>query len=140
MADSSDIDNALIAKLGADATLLALAPNGVYWEEAPPNSTRFVIVSLVDAQDVGEFGRRAYEDALYAVEVRMLSTVVGGNPKAAAARIDVLLDHQPLTVPGYAHMTTFRESRFRLTEVDEQDPTLRWYRRGGQYRVLVSPS
>jgi len=138
MPDSSDIDNALIARLGADATLLALAPNGAYWEEAPPGSTRFVIVSLVDENDVQQFGARSYEDALYAVEVRMLSTVAGNNPKAAAARIDVLLEDVPLVVAGYTPMRLHRESRIRMTEVDEVDPSIRWYRRGGNYRVQMS--
>jgi hypothetical protein len=140
MPDSSDIDNALIAKLGADATLLALVPNGVYWGEAPPNSTRFVIVSLVEEIDYQQFGSRSHEETLYAVEARMLSTVAtGANIKAAAARIDVLLENQPLTIPGYSHMTTFRDSRIRLDpEVDENDSTIRWYRRGGNYRVVAS--
>lgn len=138
MPDSSDIDNALIARLGADATLLALAPNGAYWDEAPADSTRFVIVSLVDEQDVPQFSGRSYEDALYAVEVRMLSTVAGNNPKAAAARIDVLLEGQPLTVAGYSPMLLQRESRIRMTEVDAIDSSIRWYRRGGNYRLVMS--
>lgn len=137
MADSSDIDNALIARLGGDATLLALAPNGAYWEEAPPGSTRFVIVSLVDEVDEQQLGGRSYEDALYAVEVRMLSSA-SGNPKAAAARIDVLLEDVPLVVTGYSPMRLHRESRIRVTEVDEVDPSIRWYRRGGNYRVQMS--
>lgn len=137
MSDSSDIDNALIAKLGADATLLALAPNGVYWGEAPPGSTRFVIVSLADAQDVPMFGGRAFEDALYLVKAVMLSTA-GGDPKAAAARIDVLLDQQPLTVSGYSVTIVRRETRERQTEVDGADASLRWFHRGGSYRVVAS--
>lgn len=137
MPDSSDIDNALIARLGGDATLLALAPNGAYWEEAPPGSTRFVIVSLVDELDEQQLGGRSYEDALYAVEVRMLSSAAG-NPKAAAARIDVLLEDVPLVVTGYSPMRLHRESRIRVTEVDEVDPSIRWYRRGGNYRVQMS--
>lgn len=142
--NSSDIDNALVAKLGADSTLLSLCPNGVFWDEAPPGSTRFVIVSLIDELDEAVFGGRAFEDALYLVEARMLSTA-GGNINAAAARIDVLLDDQPLTigspaaqVTGYQHMATFRESRVRLTEVDEIDPSIRWLRRGGNYRCQMA--
>jgi hypothetical protein len=138
MADSSDIDNALVAKLGADATLLALVPNGVYIDEAPAGATRFVIVSLVDEADVGRFGGRAIEDALYQVEARMLSTVAGANVKAAAARIDALLEQGTLTVSGYSLMALFRESRIRLTEVDAADPSIRWLRRGGNYRLVVS--
>lgn len=136
--DSSDIDNALVAKLGADATLLALVPNGIYVDEAPPGATRFVIVSLVDEHDEAVFGARAIEDALYLVEARMLSTVSGANIKAAAARIDVLLENAVITATGYTWMTLHRESRVRLTEVDDADPSIRWYRRGGNYRVQMS--
>ena len=138
MPDSQEIDNALVTRLGSDATLLALCPNGAYMDEAPPGATRFVIVSLVDESDAQMFGSRAYEDALYHVEAFMLSTVAGANIKAAAARIDALLEDQPLTVAGYKPMALYRESRVRLTEVDEVDPSIRWFRRGGEYRLLMS--
>lgn len=134
--DSSAIDNALVAKLGADQALLALCPNGAYWDEAPANATAFVIVSLVDELDVDEFGRTAYEDALYAVEVRLKATAT--NAQAAAARIQALLHDQPLVVAGYTWMTLHRESRMRQTEVDAVDPSIRWYRRGGQYRLQMA--
>jgi hypothetical protein len=138
MPDSSNIDAALVAKLGADVALLALCPNGVYVDEAPPGATRFVIVSLIEEADEPVFGGRAIEDALYLVEARMLSTISGADIKAAAARIDVLLDEQPLTAAGYTWMTMHREARIRLTEVDDQDTTIRWWRRGGQYRCQMS--
>lgn len=134
MPDSSLIDNALIAKLGADATLLGYCPNGVYWDEAPPGATRFVIVSFITEIDEAQFGGRAYEDALYLVKAVMLSTA-GGNIQAAAARIDALLEDGTLTVSGYSHMVMHRESRIRITEVDDEDPSIRWFHRGGQYRV-----
>lgn len=138
MPDSSDIDAALVVKLSGDAALLALCPDNVFVDEAPEGAKRFVIVSLVDEEDVRTFGGRAYEDALFLVEARMLSTVAGANIKAAAARIDVLLENATLAVAGYTHMTLHRESRVRMTEVDEVDPSIRWYRRGGNYRVMVS--
>lgn len=135
--NSSDIDNALIAKLGSDPTLLALCPNGVYMDEAKPGMTRFVIVSIVHAADTGVFSTRAIEDILYFVEARMLQSV-GGDIYAAAARIDQLLENQPLTVAGYNWMATVRESRDRHTEVDRIDVSIRWERRGGHYRVQMS--
>ena len=138
MADTSDIAAALIAKLGSDLELLSLCPNGVYFDEAPPGSTRFVIVSFVNAIDQGVFGRRAIEDAIYLVEARMLSTVPGANIKRAAARIDELLEDQPLTVAGYTWSAMHRIEPIRLTEVDEVDPSVRWLRRGGQYFVQMS--
>ena len=136
-ADSSAIDNALVAKLGGDVELLALCPNGTYWDEAPAGATRFVIVSLVDHADEAVFGGRAFEDTLSSVEARMLSTV-GGDIKAAAARIDALLEDSPLTATGYTWMTLHREGRIRQTEVDDADPSIRWYRRGGTYRAQMA--
>lgn len=138
MSDSSDIDNALIAKLAADATLLALCPNGVYWGESPPLSTRFVIVSFVDEHDEPMFGGRAFEDGTYLVKAVMRSDVAG-DAKAAAARIDALLDQQPLTVTGYTVTSMRRESRVRHTEVDAVDQSIRWFHRGGHYQVVASP-
>jgi len=137
MSDSSDIDNALVALLGADATLLAICTNGIYIDESPPGSTKFVIVSLVDEQDVPQFSGRSYEDALILVKAVALSTA-GANIKSAAARIDTLLEGQTLTVSGYSPMLMRRESRVRMTEVDDVDPSIRWFHRGGQYRVVMS--
>jgi len=136
MPDSSAIENALVAKLLNDPTLMGLV-TAVAYDEAPQKSERFVIVSLVDEVDEGKFGGRAYEDALFLVKAVMLSTS-GGNIQAAAARIDTLLEDQPLTVAGYTWMTTHREARVRITEVDEQDAAIRWQHRGGHYRVQMS--
>jgi hypothetical protein len=136
--DSSDIDNAVVALLGADAALLAVCLNGVYMNEAPPGATRFVIVSVVDAHEEAVFGGRAFEDVLYLVEARMLEPVPTGDIKTAAARLDVLLEDQPLTVAGFGWMASYRESRERGVEPDEHDPALRWARRGGYYRVQMA--
>ena len=143
--DASDIDAALVAKLAGDATLAALLQSGaaVFVDIAPPGATRFVIVSLIEARDELQFGGRAVEDALYLVEVRMLSTA-SGNIKAAAARVDALLDPPPplppstLAVTGYGLMTMHREERIRSTEQDDLDPAILWHRRGGRYRVTCS--
>jgi len=148
MPDSSDIDNALVAKLGADTTLLSYCPNGVYMGEAPPGATRYVIVSIVDAVDEPVFGQRGYEDILYVIEARALSTA-NGNVKAAAARIEALLEDQPLNAPGspqapvagYTWMTTHRDGRppgAHDDEVDAVDTALRWKRRAAYYRVQMA--
>jgi hypothetical protein len=137
MPDSSAIDNALIALLGADATLLSYCTNGVYWDEAPPNSTKFVIVSFVDQHDEPMFNATAFEDGLYLVKAVMLSTA-GGDVKAAADRIQTLLHQQPLTVAGYGVSVMRRDSRVRMTEVDEVDSSIRWFHRGGNYQVVAS--
>jgi hypothetical protein len=137
MPDSSDIDSALIAKLAGDATLTGLLPNGVFMDEAPPNSTRYVLVSLLSEEDAFSFQARSHEDALYLVKAVGLSTA-NPNIKAATARIDALLDHQPLTAAGYSPMAMYREARIRFIEVDDVDATIRWFHRGGHYRVVMS--
>lgn len=137
MPDSSLIDAALQATLSGDATLSAILTDGWFFDEAKPGAERFGIISLVSESDVAVFGGRAYEDALYLVEARILGTS-GTDGKTAAARIDVLLDGQTLTVAGYTCMAVFRESRIRITEADEIDLAIRWQRRGGHYRVQMS--
>lgn len=138
MPDSSDIDAALVAKLRADVTLAALVPDGVYFDQAPPKSQRFVIVSLATEEDAQMQGSPiAFEDGLYLVKAVML-TKAGGNIKAAAARIHEVLQNTTLTATGYTPMAMFRESRIRYTEVDEEDNSLRWLHRGGHYRVVMS--
>ena len=139
MPDSSDIDSALTATLLADATLMAILTDGVFIDEAPPGATRFLIISLIDEEDIPQFGGRAIEDALYMVKaVALLKT--GANVAAAAARIDALLEDTTLTVAGYTVMAMHRESRIRTTEVDELDATIRWHHRGGRYRVQCAVS
>lgn len=141
MADSSDIDNAVSAKLGADATLLGLCPNGVYIDVAPPNAERFVLVSIRDAGDEATFDAGpAIESVVYAVKAVMLKSA-GGDAKAAAARIHALLHDQPLTVAGYTWVTMHRDEddpRIRYTELDDRDPSIIWAHRGGNYRVEMA--
>jgi len=148
MADSAAIDNALVAKLGADATLLGLMPNGVYMDVAPARMTRFVIVSLASPRDYRVFGARAIEEALYQIEARSFSGSGADAREAArlaAARIDALLDPPgstgaTLTATGYTLMAVYRNeepSRIRFTERGD-DPTIEWYRYGAYYRVVMS--
>ena len=135
--DSSEIDAAIVAKLLADPALTAMMPDGVFIDAANQDSQRFVIVSLLAEDDVASFGRRAYENATYLVKAVALSTS-GGNVKGAAARIDALLEDQPLVAPGYQWMTMHRDERVRYTEVDDADPSIRWQHRGGHYRVQMT--
>jgi hypothetical protein len=140
--DSAAIGNALVATLLADATLMALVPDGVWKDEAWPGKKRFVIVSFIDGVDVGQFGaigrRRAYEDKYYLVKAVML-TSSGGNIQQAAARIDALLEDAVLTVPGYSAMACYRVAPGADdTEVDALDPSIRWQHLGGRYRVQMA--
>ncbi len=135
--DSGAIDAALVTLLLNDATLMALCPDGIFWEEAAQNAKRFVIVSLIDEHDEPMFGGRAWEDALYLVKAVALNSS-GASVRSAAARIDVLLEDQVLTASGFTWMTMHREARIRLAEVDAIDPSIRWSHMGGRYRVQMS--
>ena len=137
MPNPGDIDAALIALLEADAPLRALLPDGVSFDKARQNSQRFVVVSLVMEDDIPEFGRCAYEDALYLVKAVALGTD-GATAELGAARIHELLEDQPLTVEGYGWMTMHRESRVRLKEPDAVDAALVWQHFGGNYRVQMA--
>lgn len=135
--DGSDLDAAIVGILRADPELTEYCPDGVYFDIAPPEAKRFVIVSLIESEDVATFEGRAIESALYLVVARMLSTVPG-NARAAAARIDAVLEDEALWLPSATLMEMHRTARVRSTEVDELDPDIRWQHRGGQYRVIVA--
>lgn len=137
MPDSGDVDAAISAKLLADATLTALMTDGVWFDTAPKGKTKFVILSLLSEEDEPMFSGRAFEEGLYLVKAVAMETT-GANVKAAAARIDALLENGTLTVSGFTLMRINRETRVRYTEVDEIDPDIRWQHRGGHYRVAVS--
>lgn len=137
--DSSAIDAALATRLGSDAQLLALMPNGIYWDEAMPGATAFVLVSLVVATDTPIFGGRGFETVHYTVRAVELSTRKPTNSRLAAYRIDQLLEDATLTIPGYGCLIVQREERIRHVEPDPLDATLRWFHRGGRYLVMAAP-
>jgi hypothetical protein len=142
MPDSAEIDKALIARLSGDATLTGLLPEGVFVNEAPQGKTKFAIVSMVITLDRAQMAppgqRRAAEDVLYLVKAVTLgaSRTLAGQ---AAARIDVLLEDQPLTITGYACASLAREERIDDTEIDDVDASIRWQHRGGRYRLVAIP-
>lgn len=141
MPSSSDVDAAVVAALKADTGsggLMTLMTDGVYIDVAPPGSTKFVLVSLAAHEDEYQFNDAAYERSLYLVKAVDLNQS-GTRAKAAADRIQTVLQDQPLTITGYDHMLTSREERVRYTETDGVEPNTRWQHRGGRYAVYVSP-
>jgi hypothetical protein len=136
MPDSSEVDAALSAKLLNDATLMAIMTDGVYFDEAAQGKTKFVIVSLIAEFDEPMFNARAFEDATYLVKAVAKSSS-GADVKTAAARIDTLLEQGTMTITGYGLMAMRRIERVRYTEVDDQDPSIRWQHRGGRYQVVA---
>ena len=136
--DSSLVEDTVIRTLLDDAALSALCPDGVWWDFAGEDCQRYVIVSLVSELDVSVFGGRGYEDYLLLVKAVMLNAS-SVDMRAAVQRFDVLLDDPPpLPVPGYAWMCSYREHRIRYTEVDVENPLIRWLHRGAHYRVQVA--
>lgn len=138
MADSSEIDVAVVSVLSGDGTLTGLLPDGVYMDIAPAGKTRFVIVSLVIHEDDNSFDGRALERATYLVKA-VEQNVSGANATAAALRIDELLQDVALSVTGYTHSSTRRVERVRYTEIDDVNTDIRWQHRGGRYEIVVSP-
>lgn len=144
MADSSAVDTAVITTLAQDATLAALLPGGVHFGLAPQGKTAFALVTIDETADVAVFAeapakRRAIEAITYAVQA-VVQTSATAPATQAAARIDALLEDQPLTVPGYGWLSTVRVERIRDPgELDPNDKSIRWQHHGGRYRVHVTP-
>jgi len=143
MPDSSAIGNALVAKLGAHAPLLALMPNGVYEDFSPQGSDKYVTVSLIIGMDTDIFNARGFEEHHYEIFARG-PAASAADVHTAATIIDDLLVPQPpaaqatLTVAGYSLMTITREEFLRGREVDEVDASIIRVRRGGRYLVACS--
>jgi hypothetical protein len=138
--DSGELDAALVGLLQGDAALTALQPDGVWLDDVPPGAQRFVMVAVLEATDGATFGAgRAFEVVRYRVTaVGHTAVVTGPEIRAAALRIDTLLQDAALTVGGYpAGVTIARLGRVRLLEVDDEDRSLRWYHRGGVYELFA---
>jgi hypothetical protein len=140
--DPSDVDAALCNALKADTGsggLMTLMTDGVYMDIAPSGVDKFVIVSLLAHEDAYQQNGSSYERSVYLVKAVERNTV-GTRAKAAAARIQAVLQDVRLTITGYSHMLTEREERIRYAEVDEEDRDTRWQHRGGRYAVWVCPT
>lgn len=138
--DSGALDAALVAYLQADAALTARQPDGVFIDDVPPGAQRFVMVTVLEATDGETFSEgRAFEVVRYRVTaVGHTAVVTGPDIRAAALRLDELLQGASLTVDGYpAGVTLARLGRIRLLEVDDEDRSLRWYHRGGVYELFA---
>lgn len=135
--DSSVIDETLMQRLRADSDLKKLCPDGVWWDAGDDKSKRFVVISLVDHNDRPVFGGRGWEESLYLVKAVMLNSA-GGSVRAAAARIDVLLNEWNTPVPDFGHLSSSRAARVRITERDSENSAIRWLHRGGRYQVHAS--
>jgi hypothetical protein len=131
---------ALLQILQQDTALRALMPDGVWFAEAPPGATRFVILSLVSSAEVPIFGGPGYKDTVYLVEARALAPATSSSTvESAFARITGLLTDAPLTITDYGAMLVQFEEELESVEVDDIDPSIRWNRCGGHLHVMVAP-
>lgn len=139
MPNAGAITAALLEKVRGDAPLAALMPDGAWHKVAPMGATRFVIVAAIPPlTHVPMFGGVAYVEGLFLVEARALSTS-DGDVYAAADRLAACLEGGDLTMATLAVMTMHCEEELEDVEVDEVDPSIRWNRCGGLYRVQAAP-
>jgi hypothetical protein len=132
------VDIALVTALQADATLATLAPGRVHWGSAPEGvALPCVIVTLQLGESVDEQGGTAHTRDRYQVKVLdRASTKTAAS--AAASRVDVLLNGQPLTISGRAHMVTVGRDRFALPP--ERIGSDLWQHVGRDYEVWSDPT
>jgi len=139
MAFTDAVDRALVARLSSDPTLMAMMPDGIYWDISKAGKTRLILIKLMHHDTVDMFGGCAFENPSYlvkAVEYSLSPT----NVQAAAARIDALLNHQPMTIDGYGLMTAQYLTRVKYQEPDTTNADARWQHSGGVYLLMVTPN
>ena len=136
---SSAVDAALIQRLVSDPQLVALMPDGVYFNVAPLDAARFVSVELVSHADTYGFDFVAWEVFRYRVKAVALNSN-GTDVTTAADRIHALLqDAIDLAIPGYAVMRAKRFDYVRTLTVDPDNTGIRYQHRGGDYDIQVTP-
>lgn len=136
--NASAVEKALIGKLAADATLAGLLPDGVFYDVAPINSTKFTLVSISTSRGAPEL----QDGDSFRAFVYLVKAVVLGSSKdpitAADKRIHELLDHGSLDLPdaGGSLMALRWVDRVRYTEMIAAET---WQHRGGRFEVIVTP-
>lgn len=140
MINASEVERAIIGVLTADPELTGYLPDGVYWDLAIQGSTRFAIVSASTSRAQSEFhGLDSFRVLVYVIKAVVLS---GGTSVIAQAdaRIQALIDRQPLALPaaaGAGLMVMRWLDRVRYTETVD---TGVWQHRGARYEVIVTPA
>jgi hypothetical protein len=127
----------LYGTLSIDATLLSLAPGGVYRALAPPvTATPYVIISYQAGTDIVNFrGVRGLASMLYQAKVVGPSNNTA-NLATAAARIDtVITTADQVSVTGGIIKACFRAQPL---QVDELVTGEQWSNIGGLYRIMVT--
>ena len=136
--NSSLVDDAVVQRLVNDATLQGLMPDGVYFNVARKDATRFVVLEVSGHADTYGFNFEAWQVFRYLIKAVALNSN-GSDVAAAADRINVLLqDAMDLPIAGYQVMRSQRTQYVRYLDVDPENPSIRWQYRGGFYEVQVT--
>lgn len=118
--NSSLVDDAVVQRLVNDATLQALMPDGVYFNVARKDATRFVVLEVSSHTDAYGFNFEAWQVFRYLIKAVALNSN-GSDVAAAADRINVLLqDAMDLPIAGYQVMRSQRTQYVRYLDVDPE--------------------
>lgn len=128
-----------LAGTSAVTTHLAAGTAGVFLMVARPGADPPYVVFNRQAQTPRRViggGAVAFENVLY--QVKAITKDQSALAGTIAAAIDTALDNQALTIAGYVHMSTLRESQVDFPEPSEGGPV--YYHRGGLYRIHADPA
>jgi hypothetical protein len=138
--DPNAFDKAMKARLASHAPLITELGGGtaIYESVAPQGATFPLVIFNVQVASVPvrTLNQVAYENMVYLVKG------VTGDPSPArcgtlAKLIETALIAAPLTVDGYGHMLCQREQSVSFHEVIDG---VRYYHRGGMYRLQATPN
>lgn len=130
------MNRALLGRLSGDATLVGLV-GMVCMNNAPPNTTKFALITQRTHADNPSMGGTAFEVFSFIIQaiVQGTSATVA---QQAAHRIFELLHDQPLDIVGYGLMLMQRIEHVNYPDRDEFNKD--WQHRGGVYELWVQPT
>jgi hypothetical protein len=127
-----ELEAALYAKLAGDATLSGLAPGGV-WRGVAPVGTTGVFVAFAQVSGVDAYTLKDRATTTYNYLIKAIGPGESATPAwNAAARIDALLNDQPLTLSAGSVMSVRRERAMTMTETDGGEQ----YQHAGGYYII----
>lgn len=138
MADSSEVDGAIVTLLQNDAQLKAILPSGIFFDVATQDAKKYAVITLMNHDDTYVFQEVGFEIFTYFIKAVTLGES-GLEVKNASQRIYTVLQSATLVVPGYVQMRIERTKYRRWSEVDSVTGA-RWQQRGGQYDVWMQPT
>jgi len=142
MASTWDVDAALLAKLQADAQLVAIATDGIWFGETKATALKWVQVTQIDHGDEQMFETVAYETVLYQIVaiIQNTSAVPAINAGVRIHAVLTGLTRTTFTPANYVLMEVRRTTRIRYNERDKSNADLIWQHDGAQYELLLAPT